>query len=287
MDGAPQGILQQPKDPGIFPDRAAPADMRPGQLHCDEKSFRNYPGVEEQDITEQKMQAHLGKNHLEAFDAYEQITHFVVGKLVLSEIGLIAKTRNGITKARAILDTKESGVKGITAKTQRVIFARPLDAVLRMLFLLALATSATVSVSSFVLDFKYAFWQMLIRKEERRFFCATAIIKGRRKFLAFLRAVQGSANAPMLWARQGALIMRMIQALFDPEDLNPMCYVDDPTAALRGTEGQRMVVAATMVLVWEAMGFGLAYAKCQLDHVVRWIGGTLSCDATGVQATVK
>ena len=37
----------------------------------------------------------------------------------------------------------------------------------------------------------------------------------------------------MLWARLAALIMRLTQALFDPEDVNLMCYVDDPIAVLR------------------------------------------------------
>ena len=42
----------------------------------------------------------------------------------------------------------------------------------------------------------------------------------------------------MLWARLVAVIMRLIQTLFDPEDVNLMCYADDPIAALRGIEEQ-------------------------------------------------
>ena len=109
------------------------------------------------------MPAHRQKGHLEAFDTYEQETKFIWGKPV-SKIRLRAKIRNGTTKARAILDTKESGVKWITAKTQRVFPSRLLDAALRMLFRLALATSTAVSVSSFVLHFKDAFWQIRISK---------------------------------------------------------------------------------------------------------------------------
>ena len=51
-----------------------------------------------------------------------------------------------------------------------------------------------------------------------------------------------------------------------------MCYVDDPIAALRGAEEERMVFASMMVLVWEALGFGLAFAKGQLGSVVTWVG---------------
>ena len=66
------------------------------------------------------MQAHLEKGHLEAFGTYKQLTKFVGGKPAPSKIRLLAKARNGIAKARAILDTKEGGVKWITTQTQRV-----------------------------------------------------------------------------------------------------------------------------------------------------------------------
>lgn len=42
-----------------------------------------------------------------------------------------------------------------------------------------------------------------------------------------------------------------------------MRYVDDPLAALRGTDEPRRLFAAIMILVWEAMGFGLAFARGQ------------------------
>ena len=51
-DGAPTGITAQLHDPGIFPECSRPADVQPQDLHCDEQQFRNYPGVEEQDITD-------------------------------------------------------------------------------------------------------------------------------------------------------------------------------------------------------------------------------------------
>ena len=59
--------------------------------------------------------------------------------------------------------------------------------------------------------------------------------------------------------------MRLTQAMFDPNVLNLLCYVDDPIAAMRGTDEDRMVYAATMILVWEAVGFGLSYHKGQME----------------------
>ena len=43
---APAGILRPLEDPGIFPVCASASDMLPGDLHCDAKTFANYPGVE-------------------------------------------------------------------------------------------------------------------------------------------------------------------------------------------------------------------------------------------------
>ena len=142
-------------------------------------------------------------------------------------------------------------------------------------------------VGAFVLDFSGAFWQLPLCHLEQKIFCPTAGLKGKRKYLAFLRAPQGSSNAPTLWCRVAALIMRLTQAIYDPAEVNLMCYVDDPLAALRGSEQVRQINAAIMVLVWEALGFGLAYAKGQLGSTVTWIGGTLKCESNGVRAWVK
>ena len=66
-----------------------------------------------------------------------------------------------------------------------------------------------------------------------------------------------------------------------------MWYVDDPLAALRGTIGESRVNHAVMILVWEALGFGLAYKKGQLDRKVVWIGGKITCELLGIRVSVK
>ena len=48
-----------------------------------------------------------------------------------------------------------------------------------------------------------------------------------------------------------------------------------------------MVYAAMLILVWEAVGFGLSYHKGQLDDSVTWIGATLTTEAGGVKAKIK
>ena len=136
------------------------------------------------------MSKHIEKEHLVAFNTFEQLTGFVEGKPpqtpILNKIGLIAKTRNGITKARTILDTKQSGVKKMTATSERVTLPRLFDAILRLLFLTAAVATPEVAVNAFVLDFSDAYWQIPLRDDERKYFCATAKIKGKRKYFVFL-----------------------------------------------------------------------------------------------------
>ena len=133
------------------------------------------------------------------------------------------KTRNGITKARTILDTKQSGVKRMTAETEWVTVPPLFDAILRLLFLISAVCTPEASVNAFVLDFSDAYWQIPLRDDERKFFCATASIKGKRNFIAFLRVAQGSTNAGLLWGGLAAVCMRLTQSLFLPSELSLMC----------------------------------------------------------------
>ena len=289
VHGAPMGVTEQLRDPGIFPETIVPPYMGHDDLHCDVQQFKNYPGVEDSEITETELQGHLDKQHLAAFGSPEELEDFVGGKPILNKLGLITKVRNGIKKSRMILDTKQSWVKHATWKTQRVILPRLFDAVLRLLALMALGfdDGSVPHVESFVLDFTDAFWQIPVKSAERRFYCAVGQLRGIRTYFAFLRAAQGSTNGPTLWARVIALVARLTQSLFASEEVRLMCYVDDPLAALCGPPEHRRLLAATIILVWSVLGFQLAFAKGQLDQQVTWIGGTLKCEAWGVLATVK
>ena len=76
-DGAPAGIVEHIKDPGIFPVCPRPAELQPEDIYCDEQQFCNYPGVEEQEITDAELSAHLDKGHLCEFDTHEELAKFV------------------------------------------------------------------------------------------------------------------------------------------------------------------------------------------------------------------
>ena len=120
----------------------------------------------------------MDKGHLIAFDTHEELSQYVGGEPILSKIGLIEKVRNGKKKVRMILGTKQSKVKLITGKAQRVTLPRLFDAVLHLLFLMSLTFGTDAppdEVGAFVLDFSDAFWQVPVNVGEQRFFCATAL----------------------------------------------------------------------------------------------------------------
>jgi len=160
MDGAPMGITEQLKDPGIFPEAVVQPYMGHEDLHCNLQNFRNYKGVEESEVTETEIQRHLDKGHLAAFSDIGALKDFVQGEPILNKLGLVTKIRNAVKKSRMILGTKESWVKHATWKSQRVILPRLFDAVLRRLALMArrFGMNTPPMVESFVLDFTDAFW---------------------------------------------------------------------------------------------------------------------------------
>ena len=81
--------------------------------------------------------------------------------------------------------------------------------------------------------------------------------------------------------------MRLTQSLFEVDTVRLHCFVDDPIAAIRGTPLSRKLTVATIILTWEALGFGLAYRKGQFGRKVSWIGGTLTINSEGILGEVK
>lgn len=142
-----------------------------------------------------------------------------------------ARPPEGIV-ARMIFGTKQSEVKNAIATGQRVILPGLVEAARRLFNLLSKCTDRD-SIDSLVLDFIEVFWQTPTLLEEQRFFAATAMLRGIRKYLVFLFTIEGSRGAPFALA---ALVMRLRQSLFDPSEVNLVCYVDDPLALLKGTQ---------------------------------------------------
>ena len=97
---------------GVFPDCTDIPECSPDYIICNAATFRNYPGVEDQAVIGEKMGKHIEKDHVAAFSTFQQLTGFVKGTPpktpILNKIGLTTKKRNGVTKARTILDAKQS-----------------------------------------------------------------------------------------------------------------------------------------------------------------------------------
>ena len=81
--------------------------------------------------------------------------------------------------------------------------------------------------------------------------------------------------------------MRLTQSLVDPDELRLVCYVDDPFAAIRGTPERQRLIATMMILVWNALGFKLAFSKGQFGIKITWIGITITVEEKGIRAKVK
>ena len=88
------------------------------------------------------------------------------------------------------------------------------------------------------------------------------VVNGKRVWLAFKRAAQGSAAAGQLWGRLAALVMTLTQSLFTPS-VRLVCYVDDPLAGIYGSRAERRLYITMMVLVWRALDLKLAFPKGQ------------------------
>jgi hypothetical protein len=120
----------------------------------------------------------------------DELRAYLGAEPVLNKVGVITKERAGKVKKRIILDTKVAGTKECSAKHQRVLLPRLLDAILQALILYDQCGPGE-SMDWFVLDFTEAFWQIPLHPSERRFFCARVPINGVLKYIVYLRTVQG------------------------------------------------------------------------------------------------
>jgi len=130
---------------------------------------------------------------------------------VVSKFGQIVKIKNGKTKRRLILDSKESIVTQCARKNQRIILPRVTDLVFNALHVGA----AGGQVEILVLDVSDAFWTLGLRREEMKFFVGK--LGGR--YYGYLRLAQRFRGAPLAWCRLFALIARFTQSMFHESEL--------------------------------------------------------------------
>lgn len=173
------GISVHPESCGIFPEIGDGPEMSPEDLSIGPAQFGNSAGLGGDPAAVDEVLHHIQQGHIMAFDTYDQLKTFVGGTPVLNKIGIIVRTKAGVTKRRMILDTMQPGVKGLAAKHQRVMLPRLLDAIIQSLSLLD-QCERNEAVSWFVLDFTEAHWQTPLHESERKYFCARLEINGKQ-----------------------------------------------------------------------------------------------------------
>jgi hypothetical protein len=291
--GAPAGIEIQPDAGPIFPpvEEAQPESY--DGLVSDLNTFRNYPGIEDDQSVETQLRDFCLKGYMTKCDTLQQVRALLGGRdPVLSKIGQIVKTRKGRTKRRMILDIKESGVGRATRKTYRVVLPRVTDAVRDGLESLSeVLPDDDETLEYLVLDFVDAFWQIPLAQLEKRYFVG----QHRNCYYVFNRTAQGSRNGPFAWGSLAALGARLTQSLFisgqarrgrKAYSLRMQVYVDDPLSTLRGTPSQNKRNKVVLIVSWLLMGFELAFDKSQEGDAIDWIGFTLKLKKDRVEVTI-
>ena len=201
------------------------------------------------------------------------------------------------------MDSKRSGVKGVSERKYKSVLPRITDAIGTLLTKLddakslslaaPAATGSDTGVEQFVIDASDAFWEIGLHPLERRFFVG----KLGNKYLVYLRTAQGSRGAPITWAAIFGLVCRCVQSLFfvgtnqtftrSRFEVEIQVYVDDPWAALLGKPKERDRLVTLMIIAWRVLGITLAFPKARRGPQVDWIGANLLvADCDTVRATI-
>ncbi len=281
--GAPAGLSKLPESRGVFPTEEG-SELAPPEWLASEtdEDFVNYEGVEEDDDVFLELKGLVDSGKLLALDSMDEVRRLVGDKITLSKVGCIKKESHGLIKKRIIVDAKQSGISGSTAKCERIVLPRLSDPVFQALHQMRVAKPGEDTEMA-VLDFKDAFFLMPLHESERRYF----VLRYRGKFLVFLVTAQGAPLSPLTWGRLAALVGRLTQGMFDALSLMLSIYVDDPNFVITGVRFFRDGALATIALVWNAVGFPLAFRKAARGKVVDWIGGTFTVARDRVSLRVK
>lgn len=285
--GAPAGILEHPGQPGVFPDAVEPGDLiDPALQHFDPPETRySYETVEDCPHALEELNRLVAAGFVRRFASLEACRDFLGGDdPKISKFGQVIRERDGKTKRRLILDSKESGITRCARKHQRIVLPTVNDYIFDALDMMA----AGMPTEGLIMDVTDAFWSLPLRKGERKFFCG----KLRGQYYLYLRLAQGSRGAPLSWCRFYALICRLTQAMYAPSEARMNTYVDDPATVIAGEQGARDYITAGIILIWRLLGLRLAFRKGQRGEVVDWIGFQIKIRACGkpwahVQVTLK
>jgi len=123
-----------------------------------------------------------------------------------------------------------------------------------------------------------------LHPKERTYFC----LRHRNRFLTNIRLPMGARYSPSCWGGLVALVSRLTVHMFDEDEADLQCSVDDPILTLGAEEeGLRELHASAWVLSWRVLNVPMAYKKGQFGASVQWIGGTIAPNDSEVTISVK
>eukprot|EP00971_Amphidinium_carterae_P352447 6492599-Amphidinium_carterae.1 len=275
-------------DPGIFP---KVSDELTPQYLSEDPHVLNYRDVDGDAHAQQEIDRLIEAGYLRRFDSWENLKR-EVGRPILSKLGLITKEvlrpdGSYKTKRRLILDCRRSGVNTHARQSSRILLPMPRDVAHDVLHLLQFVQSRE-SVEALVIDLKDAFFQVPLAPEEWKY--ATASFKrvsGEHIYLAYTRPPQGGRNSPQVWGRIAALLARLLQGMYDPDQGRLQIYVDDPVVLLRGTKVEKDIGFACFILALRVLRWPLAFSKAARGSRFSWIGATFTILADAVVLEAK
>ena len=289
VEGAPAGLLHPIADRGIFPTYSSAEDAiegDPEELSTPAENAVNYAGVDEDVEVAAEMSRMLKNRYVKKFKSLKCVAKYLGKKAIVSKIGVIKKIKNGKTKSRLVVDTKQSKITASTRKFERTLLPRSIDVAHDALDIKAAALKLGLDPSQMdflIADFKDAFFILPNRPDERRWF----VVQFRGEYYVFLRTTQGSRGAPLTWARFAALIARMTQSVTDVQLSRINTYVDDPILIAHGTKPERDMLYAIVLSMWTALGLPLSLEKAVRGENVTWTSAIFSMGPQHIIVEVK
>eukprot|EP00971_Amphidinium_carterae_P349156 6490871-Amphidinium_carterae.1 len=237
--------------------------------------FANYVSYyENQELADMEFQREVEAGYAKVYPS-RAAAERVVGALVPSRVAAVVKRKSGRVKTRLVHDLRRSGVNATLKVPERVVLPR-LGDVLEATLDLQGRAAPSEEILALALDFRDAFKQLHVSRDEQRWL--SGFLDGR--WFHYERLLFGVASGPLLWCRVAAWICRCSQGVVgDKARLH--CYVDDPLALLRGTSQQCRRMGASLLVLWSALGLGLATEKGAFGKTVEWIGCELTISKTG------
>lgn len=280
----PLGVSKAIPARGVFP--VIPEEERAKKKHESYRvleavsEFQNYKSFAEAgECGAQELNREEQAKFLKFHDSLAALTEYVGRPAVLSRIAVIIKTRaNGTIRVRLVHDLRRSGGNGLVTKyEERVVLPRLIDAVNDALSMLRERSGPHERVWLFTLDFKDAFKSLRLDESER------FVVAGKagNRFFSYETVLFGVLSGPLVWGRFAAFVMRASQAMLRPGRGRLQCYVDDPIAALRGTEAEIRHEVLLLLLAWRAIGLWVAWGKGSLGESVDWVGARIGVDWKG------